>query len=89
MSGDNDGTPPRPVDGPSNGGLPGDGVPRVVAMPWEDDDSWALVLTPDSDVAALAEAVSRLPAGLRFEGSYGDVEIVLDAVLTAKRCEPS
>lgn len=49
----------------------------VVAVPWDGGDAWALVLQPDSDVATLASAVRRLPAGYRFVESFGDVDVTL------------
>ncbi|MBL7498155.1 hypothetical protein I6A84_01765 [Frankia sp. CNm7] len=48
----------------------------VTATPWTGDD-WALVVGSGSDLAELYDQIARLPAGLEFIESFGDVDLVL------------
>ncbi len=59
-------------------GAPGSpGHPAAVALlPWGAAE-WAVIVQPGSDSADILRAVARMPAGLTFAESFGDVDIVL------------
>ncbi|MCM3883901.1 hypothetical protein [Frankia sp. R82] len=59
-------------------GAPGNpGHPAAVALlPWGAAE-WAVIVQPGSDSADILRAVARMPAGLTFAESFGDVDIVL------------
>lgn len=57
-------------------GTAGESLPAAVMMPWGTDE-WAVVLQPGSDSADLMRAVSRMPGGLKYSESFGDVDVVL------------
>ncbi|OFB43062.1 hypothetical protein E0F15_03400 [Frankia sp. B2] len=67
--------PPVPAAGDGAGGA-GEMLSAVVMMPWGPDE-WALVVQPGSDSADLMRAVSRMPGGLKYSESFGDVDVVL------------
>ncbi|WP_232295237.1 hypothetical protein [Parafrankia sp. EUN1f] len=57
-------------------GAADESLPAAVMMPWGLDE-WAVVVQPGSDSADLMRAVSRMPGGLKFSESFGDVDVVL------------
>ncbi|WP_035751637.1 hypothetical protein [Parafrankia discariae] len=51
-------------------------LPAVVMLPWGAEE-WAVVVQPGSDSEDLLRAVARMPSGLKFTESFGDVDVVL------------
>lgn len=50
--------------------------PTVALVPW-DVDEWAIVIQAGSDSADLAGVIAKMPAGLEFSESHGDVDVIL------------
>ncbi|MEX5708861.1 hypothetical protein AB1484_11270 [Parafrankia sp. FMc6] len=67
--------PPVPA-GEGDAGSTTEKLPAVVMLPWGAEE-WAVVVQPGSDSEDLLRAVARMPGGLKFTESFGDVDVVL------------
>jgi uncharacterized repeat protein (TIGR03917 family) len=50
--------------------------PTAAALPWG-AGTWAVLLQPGSETAALGAALRRLPEGALFDQAHGDVDLIL------------
>ncbi|WP_242666033.1 hypothetical protein [Parafrankia irregularis] len=67
--------PPVPAD-VGDPDAAGEELPAAVMMPWGLDE-WAVVVQPGSAPGDLVRAAARMPGGLEFSESFGDVDVVV------------